>query len=142
MVGRSLRRGFALGVAGALSATVVMAAVPGSARAGEIARACAAVDRSHRTACDLERRSDGEWVLTTRLVVDTGAKTQVAALERRFCENMRAQGQRGRVLHWSALPGAAGNAAKTEWSCEAPSVSSAPPSSSSVPSYGGAYIPR
>ena len=117
------------------------ALIPEAARAGEIARACADVDEARRTSCQLEHAHTGEWVLTTGLVVGSGDKASVAALERRFCDVMVARGRSARVTRLSALPGFEDQAAKMEWRCgarRAPAVSSGPPSS--MPRYGGAYL--
>ncbi|MGH0034298.1 MAG: hypothetical protein ACQGVK_04665 [Myxococcota bacterium] len=114
--------------------------IPEAARAGELERDCAEVDRSRRTSCQLERELTGEWVLTTRLVVGSGAKAGVSSLEQRFCNAMVSRGRAARVTRWSALPGSEGQAAKMEWRCggSTPAVSSGPPSQ--MPRYGGAYL--
>jgi hypothetical protein len=124
--------------AAALAAVVVT--IPATARAGALERDCTELERARRTSCQLDRDQSGAWVLTTRLVVGSGAKREVASLERQFCDAMRARGKAARVTRWNALPGDEGRAAKMEWSCLAPptpSVSSAPPR---MPRYGGAYL--
>lgn len=140
---RGLQSRLARRAAGALAGTALVlaaVAIPTAAGAGTLEGDCDAVDRGRRSSCELERGRDGIWVLTTGLVVGSGAKRSVDALERRFCEAMQSRGQAARVARLNTLPGYEGQAARMEWSCAAPpspSVSSAPPR---MPSYGGAYL--
>ncbi len=114
----------------------IVAFEPTTARAGDVAAECAEIDRSRRASCRVERSLDGDWVMTTRLVVGSGAKQGLASLEREFCEGLRARGRSGRVIRWNALPGSADQGAKMERRCDTPAVSSPPPAR--LPTRGGA----
>jgi hypothetical protein len=134
------RRAAGLAAIGALALLGSVGVAPTATAGGPLERDCEALDRSRKTSCELGRGLEGEWVLTTRLVIGSGAKARLTSVERRFCKAMRSSGQSARVTRWNALPGQ-DRAAKLQWSCDrapTPSVSSPPPTS--MPRYGGAYL--
>lgn len=112
-----------------LATMIVLAFVvvaPTDAAADTLDEVCQSVDRTPQTSCTMERPRDDEWVLNTGYQVGTGRKGAVESVETRFCEAARRAGVSGRVLRASEIPGAHGEGAVMQWSCDPPAVSSAP----------------
>jgi hypothetical protein len=113
-------------VAAAAAGLVLATARP--AQATELDRACKALAEQGGAHCALERDSrEGTWQLVTSLLVGGGEKSQVVAVEHRFCDEAESRGVRGHVVRWNRMPGPGLLSAKLEWSCGANAVSSGPP---------------